>query len=684
MLHGKIFLLGPGRAGKSALMRALLRQEFKRNLKSTIGIDFKRASCFAQTCDGRIIFKNEKNSVQQHVLQACKSLPDLLKKGLNTGKQGDGLAAFLGPQRNADDGTPCNGTSTVPDIDHDKLAMFSGFLDNLLSLTGARDADACIDMWDFAGQKPFQILGHMFLDKVRCCFIVAFDATKLKAGVMYEDVFCDENGEDQILKTGFTTYVAAFESWLNLIHQIVGNEDDTPVYAVGTHIDEFQPEERDEKLKEVESFIWSMTMRKAYNCNLKKIFFLSNTTSGTPYEDVQLEALRTEVYSQARTHFSADIPLKWLRFAAVNQHIMQTLQQNVISLDAAHSIIRENCRDRDLNIDVLLSYYQSLGQILQYGGSRDVTPFPDVDTKVRVIVDTEWLMLAAAVLFTPPSRRPLFQAADSRYRDQYESLFTKGILFESLAKHRWQQDERTKELASNAEKRIMVIKLLGQYGVLYDTNEDAKPAPHLPECRKYLVPSLVQRLPRVPRSADSQRQTPSYYIACEVGQLFPEITFWCSVVRLMQVYRSRSLDLALYNAQARLIIHDRYQLRLEHFSRGIRLVMEDEVDGDQASLARESRGVLDKVLDTVHRLVECTLPHMVVFQAVPCSCEKADDPCVAHDTPRCSRPDCLHFAPLRRDSNVLRCPLLDDDPAVVACQEKLQKFWLPANIRMVS
>ena len=124
--------------------------------------------------------------------------------------------------------------SAKPDISHKGSNELDDFITKLYEASildsDSLDSRVCLDFWDFAGQKPFQALGRMFFDDERCCFIVVFDARKVLQNETFTDIFCDEDGKDLDLETSSTTYVANFEKWLNLIHQVAG--EDSPVYVV--------------------------------------------------------------------------------------------------------------------------------------------------------------------------------------------------------------------------------------------------------------------------------------------------------------------------------------------------------------------------------------------------------------------------------------------------------------------
>ena len=142
-----------------------------------------------------------------------------------------------------------------------------------------------LDIWDFAGQKPFEVLQHMFLTAKRCAYIIVFDATKLLTS-QYNDEFCDADGKNHDLDTG-CSYFRAFESWLNIVQEVVGDDISVPAYAVGTHIDGIPVEKRDQELAKIEEFIWSSADKRASTRISGR-----SSSSTTPYPEVRLKILK--------------------------------------------------------------------------------------------------------------------------------------------------------------------------------------------------------------------------------------------------------------------------------------------------------------------------------------------------------------------------------------------------------
>ena len=162
------------------------------------------------------------------------------------------------------------------------------------------------------------------------------------------------------------------------------------------------------------------------------------------------------------------------------------------------------------------------------------------------------MMTAAAVLFSP---QPLSGQAQ-QFRRAFKSLFDDGVLVESLAIHRWECNAETATLANNPHHRQTVFSLLRKFAMVYDTGLEINDGTSSPS-RKFLIPALVTRRFEPQHSRRYHARTPPYYIVCGDGQSFPEVLFWCSVVRLMEQFQSYQQPL-FYKRMAGLLVEDRY------------------------------------------------------------------------------------------------------------------------------
>ena len=657
---GRIIIVGPGRGGKSALLRSLLRKIFQ-ELESTIGIDVKKAHCIWISDDKIEVTVDE--SDQQILRLTCSAIKQVEKEKERS-------APLPGDQPNPNSTSKASSPvikspplssdlkpSAKPDISQkvsDELADFITELHKASTL----DSDSpdsrktvCLDFWDFAGQKPFQALGRMFFDG-RCCFIVVFDALKFLQNETYRDIFRDEDGKDLDLgETSSTTYVANFDKWLNLIHQVA--DKDSPVYVVGTHTDEFPDEERADKLKKVQSSIDQMAKKNAYGPNLKKVFLLTNKGSGTENEDPNLEKLRKAVFAGAEKKFKVPVPISWLPFSVVARRFVDKHHQHILSDGDTKALAKAACRDENVEVNLLLRYYQALGQILQFESS--------------VIIDTYWLMKAVGELFAPLD----YYKQESARKDEYRQLFDDGILSESLAIHRWGENTNTKELSTDENKIALIFRVLAEHKLLHKINED-KPY-------KYLVPFLVGA-PSKPPPAGSEKQTPPHYILCEERKVFPEMSFWYSAVSMMQEYGLRHADLVIYRDEAQLKIGRRFQLRLKYMSRGIQLSVGDE-EHCAKSLARKSKEIVTKLLSAKDSTAS-SLPNANLYHAVPCTCGQLT--CVVHRIDGCKETGCLPFSLVTDDNKPMICPSRGRHPVIPDNREELLRYFLPEDCQLVS
>ena len=688
IVHGRIILVGPGRGGKSALLRSLLHKVFN-ELKSTVGIDVEKVCCYLSSKDGKISFEVYKSN-RKTVQLACSVTRDkLMKDGAPSASMpsdesmpmnasslviesppvtsaiGDSwpLSSYSGSDMQralpADDLLP----SRTPAIDSKMSDKLDTFIDELYATnildSDSLDCQGCLDLWDFAGQKPFQTLGPMFFRGERCCFIAVFDAKKMLQNETYRDIFNDEDGEDEDLAINPTTYLENFENWLNIIHQVAG--EDSPVYVVGTHADLLHEERQAE---EVKSRIKDSAKKKDYESNLKDIFLLTNKGSGTDKEDPKLQELREEVLESAKKKFEMQVPIKWLPFSVVARRFADSHNEPILSAADTGDLARKACRDPDVEVSALLKFYETLGQVLQY------------DT--NVVIDTSWLVKVVSSVFSPVKDGK----QEPAYKDQYRKLFDHGILSESLAIHRWGENTHTKELSTNPEKRAVIFQLLAHYKLLYEMNDGDASASIMDKQHKYLVPFLVRNL-SIPPPDCSERLTPPHYILCEERTVFPEISFWCSVVSLMKEYKLWHVDLAMYRDQAQLTVDDCFQLRLRHMSRGIQMTVGDE-EGDFLSWAEKSNEIVDKLLQSNKHVTASSQLQVHLYHAVSCLCAKIK--CDTHSVAGCLELGCLHFS-LHEDGKkyqYMRCPLPGNHCAKVADPEELLCFWLPADCKVVS
>ena len=696
--HGRVIVIGPGRSGKTALIRSLLREIFK-HTHSTIGMDIRKTRCFARSHQESIVFEMAQDQFQQKVRMAYNAIIDLIDKDLakspDPGRRAETeRASPRHVERNtgADDPSLLSASEEVPDDVRISQNILEKFVEEMRK-NKSFDEDVLemiwhLDIWDFAGQKPFEVLQHMFLTSKRCAYIIVFDATKLITS-RYKDEFCDSYGRNHDLDEEGCSYFTAFESWLNIVQQVVGDDISVPVYAVGTHIDEIPIAMREQELAKVEEFIWNSAEKRAYYQNVRKIFFVDNTLSGSDTEDPQMCKLRAELMDGIEHHCTVPIPVAWMPFAPAMDAIATSFSQPILPLERVCSIARHVCQDLEVDIDGLLSYHHQLGQIVPVHLQGHITTTQSaLDSASDIVIDPDWMMVAASVLFCPQS--PSGRAQE--FRRAFELLFSDGVLTESLAIHRWQCHTATATLARNSHHRKVVFSLLQKFAMIYKTGVEVDDGTSSLS-HKFLVPALVNRPFDLQPSMKYHVRTPPYYIVCGDGQSFPEVLFWCSVVRLMEQFKSIDQPL-FYRRMARLLVENRYWLQLSLFDKGITMTMESEQQDDMRPLAGACNRVYERLSRELRGLSQVALSYLLLYQAVRCQCLMSRQ-CVEHSKRHCQEITCSHFAKLPlleedirklygSEPPVFRCQEGGKPRAVVADQVEMKLYWLPSGSEMVS
>ena len=276
-----------------------------------------------------------------------------------------------------------------------------------------------LDVWDFAGQRVFAAIQHMVLACCRCAYAVVFDTTK-KFSDIAKPTFGADGKEHPLDNAQKQTNFDMLETWLNTIQEVLGdNDDDVPVFVVGTHVDRIARNKREAKKKEVTDYIWKNADGKAYGNNLDKVVFVDNTKAGSDLEDDMVVELRQTIIRQLRTQFRVAIPIRWLPFTVAINHIVKEFKRPWLSVKelqeiaaVTNSISTDN---QEEEFKKMIRFHHDLGQLLHFSSNSDL--------RDHVITDVQWLLKVVSLLFCPEpkDRQP------KKFRPQYD-LLTKVTL----------------------------------------------------------------------------------------------------------------------------------------------------------------------------------------------------------------------------------------------------------------
>ncbi|XP_065187466.1 uncharacterized protein LOC135818074 [Sycon ciliatum] len=532
-----------------------------------------------------------------------------------------------------------------------------------------------MDVWDFAGQKLFAAIQHMVLACDRCAYAVVFDASK-KLQARAKPTFGVDGEELPLSNNLEQTNFDVMETWFNAIHEVIGDSDNVPVFAIGTHVDKLpkNPEARKKATEEIKKYIWANAEGKAYANNIDKVVFVDNTRAGKDPEDPAVVQLRQDIVQQLQHQFNVPIPIRWLPVTISIGHIAKSFERPWLSVEElrrlAIAVGSISSDDSESDFQEMVKFHHGLGHLLHF--------IHNARLRDRVIIDIHWVLKTMSLLFCPEPK----DLQSKRLRPQYDLLTQNGILLESLAMHRWSQHNRmTSRYTATGEQRDFLFEMGEHFALFYNTKTTVKVPGQRKEgtTRKFFVPALVERVARLQDEVSKGKPSPAMYLYSGADRYFPQTLFWCAVVRCMQRY-SPKVDPILYHTSARILVKDRFWLVMRYFQHGIRLSLEIPVDARptaKSSIASatsaaaasggksvESAGIgaaasedeseaiklchelLPYLESELDKLKAFSLTHVEFGRAVRCPCSFSRDACRKHKQKSCVEIGCQHFAPL--------------------------------------
>ena len=370
--YGRFIMCGPGRTGKSSLLRSLLQQPFDGRCDSTIGVELEKTFCRIVRHGGIFVWESSHDTYAQQLELIHKAVRHAIQKRssnqahyrspaalesnsstsisipvsatasgsltlVSTANNGKGYLEKFQPQQLAlsaattvsplpspsgslSPTSPSSNNSRMINSAREKVQRFiadliSGkgrttIMEDLMDLV-------YLDVWDFAGQRVFAAIQHMVLACCRCAYAVVFDTSK-KFSDIAKPTFGAYGKEHSLDNAQKQTNFDILETWLNTIQEVLGDNDaDVPVFVIGTHIDKIARNKIEAKKAELLKYIWQNAEGKAYANNIDNVVFVDNTKSGSAHEDDVVVELRQPSSVSCKPSFelqfqSAGFPLLWL------------------------------------------------------------------------------------------------------------------------------------------------------------------------------------------------------------------------------------------------------------------------------------------------------------------------------------------------------------------------------------
>ena len=746
MPYGRLIMCGPGRTGKSSLLRSLLRQTFVKDSDSTIGVELEKVMCAIEKVGESVIWKRAENTYQHQLVLTSKAIVHARRrkqieesiksrassKSEHTIRPGQPAPTIKGtvPQvvpphtthPSAEQPVRISQEEHADDTDHVTSTLMVTAEPALCSppLTEQRDFSREIeaaaesinrfledlrlgrgetltkkilshliflDAWDFAGQRVFAAIQHMVLACCRCAYAAVFDASLKFEAIAMPTLGAE--GEEYLLENNQKlTNFDILETWLNTIHEVIGNSDDVPVFVIGTHIDKVLKWKQATLKKDLEKYIWDNSRGKAYANSLDQVLFVDNTKAGSRDEDPTVVMLRKLIIQKLQSQFNVQIPVRWLPFTVAIGHIAKEFECPWLPLQELRHVA-EACgsvaeADTECDFQEMVKFHHNLGHILHFSGNSYL--------RDRVIIDVHWLLKVVSLLFCPEPK----DRQRKKLRRQYEMLTQEGILLESLAIQRWSDHGHMTQMYTSAEEQRKFLFDIGEHFALFYDTKCRVPVPGRNDgttTRKFFVPALVTRVIRLQDEVVRGRPTSAILLHSGKDEYFPQTLFWCGVVRCMQEY-SPSVDPILYHASARILCRDKYWLVMHYFQHGLRLTVEIPGEGskgckegqqqldvaddnDVSRLCHEILPYLERQLDD---LKEFSLKHVPISRAVRCPCSYNHEKCPKHGKASCADLNCQHYAPIVEGKRT-RCQL-GGKPEVDITD--VQRYWPCFNDDKVS
>ncbi|XP_065188729.1 uncharacterized protein LOC135819446 isoform X2 [Sycon ciliatum] len=691
--------MGPGRGGKTGVLRSLQDKKFTKTA-STLGIDMEKLT-FTLDKSERGVYQLEPTNASDHLALLSASIVD---KIIGTGadsRQGDvsGTNAFRRLAAGAADAV----WEVLSGTYFKRLEQTSGLGENTLF----------VDVWDLAGQMPFHALHDLVFSPERTTYCVVFDAS-IKPDTPYADILTDEDGDDNQLNINqpTSTYFDVIDSWLCTAREALTDNSTAPIFLIGTHLDRMSKEDVRKRRKQLQQ----LTLGKKYTDGLHPIIFVNNTLSGSKVDQGVAE-LREQLACVIKSRRREKLPILWLPFPEVLEAIAHKTSSFIMSYDRVCTIAQDAFGDTDVDVPRLLSLNQSLGYLIVFddegrhfpsatasmppvGAAQESSestpraaplqsaaaaaaaaptsqsqpqamaegvPAAAFGHRKKVLASTPWLMSASKAVLLP-APKSYKQAAE--FKEQYK-LLNDGILCESLAIHRWQQEKATECLVRSQEQRRSLFSLLASHGVVYDAGEDD---PFCTGYKVYYVPALAQCKPSQVLESES---APLYLVAEDPDRSITQAHFGRITVRCLQKYqphRTKDLRMGL-NVSMR--CQNEFQLQLSYSSTAICIT----VDSDKREKTIDyCESVVRFILSATTELQQLYGQRLLrLHPSIACLCRN-DRPCQLHNQQHCRSTGCQHFAEIGKDVRPIRCGLRQAHTDRPTWDRWIKPLYLECNV----
>ena len=283
--------------------------------------------------------------------------------------------------------------------------------------TGEDDDPPTITCLDFAGQKMYEHMQHIFISDKLSIYVVVFSlAAPLDAMLPDEDESYAVTQKQNLL------------FWLNTVH---AQAPSSPIMVVGTHADCVSEEQRQDIADELEEAFEGAAFERqlVFSDKGDRVVCVDNTSP----VDEGLAGVRrlVDLESKQLPGYGDTVPMSWLRFLDRALELTKEEGRSFITLDEARDLAGANeigaADDDDKELLLLLQLFTNLGLLMHFD-----TPA----LRNTIVLDTQWLLDIMCELLCLRSMNEKMQRAKSKV-PEWRKLRRNGRLEGSLLSDIW-------------------------------------------------------------------------------------------------------------------------------------------------------------------------------------------------------------------------------------------------------
>ncbi|XP_071147016.1 uncharacterized protein [Mytilus edulis] len=511
----RIIIVGKKGAGKTSLVKNLLKKKRVDHVESTNGIDIHVKRCKIRTADGKwsfetdnviadvnqrimrsIITQTMKDECLEHSVKPTFHEEEKTSNQLKYTSEMDRLQAKIKTKDLTDLHESLRNPKTLSATDK----LYKKELQELVDSTKhiEKEEYASLSLWDFAGDKEFYNTHQTFFSEEAIYLVV----TKLNE---------TDDETNETLKFWFDSihfYGTKHNDNIEEMKQIRSQELrlEPPIIAIGTHKDMCTGDYKKTLVEQIKHKLGNSAVRQ----HLRDCRYISNVKD----DDVVFEDIRQKIYEigKSRTCFGKLLPV---RFIQLEKHIEEQLQAGTqfLSLCDIQAIAKQIGAITDsAELDVFLRYHHDFGNLIYY---KDIPEY--------IILNPQWLVNVFRSLVTAKTFRD--NLIGHKDWDRYED---KGELTQNLLNCLFENLEDFSKCKEHILKIMERFDIIVRPRTIIDGKELVESL--------YYVPCMIKTI--APKELQEQLKTPLHksYCLCLKFNFLPPVLINHLIISCIKKY----------------------------------------------------------------------------------------------------------------------------------------------------